>query len=62
MEHTLVHIAETAAWFFVIVFVFAIVGVIATIRWIVGLFTSAEHAVESSVRSVEERITGHHDG
>lgn len=56
MEHTLVHIAETAAWFFVVVFIFAIVGVIATIRWIIGLVTRGEQAVESGVDSIERKL------
>jgi MinD-like ATPase involved in chromosome partitioning or flagellar assembly len=57
MEHTMVHLAEAAAWVFVIVFAFAIIGVYATIRWIVNLVTSAERAVENDVRSAEDRIT-----
>ena len=60
MEQTVIHLAEGAAWVFVIIFVFAIVGVIATIRWIVNLATNTERAVETGVRSVEDRIT-HHD-
>jgi hypothetical protein len=56
MEHTLVHIAATAAWFFVIVFVFAIIGVWATIAWIIGLFRRGEAAVESGVQSIERRL------
>jgi hypothetical protein len=56
MEHTLVHIAATAAWFFVIVFVFALIGVWATILWIVSLFRRGEAAVESGVQSIERRL------
>jgi hypothetical protein len=56
MEHTLVHIAATAAWFFVIVFIFALIGVWATIRWIVSLFLRGEAAVESGVQSIERRL------
>jgi hypothetical protein len=56
VEHTLVHIAATAAWFFVIVFIFALIGVLATIRWIVGLFRRGEAAVESGVQSIERRL------
>jgi competence protein ComGC len=61
MEQTFVHLAEGAAWVFVIMIVFAIIGVIATIRWIVNLVTNTERAVETGVQSVEERIT-HHNG
>jgi hypothetical protein len=56
MEHTLVHLAETALWFFVIVFIFAIVGVVATIRWIIGLVTNTERAVEGGVASIERKL------
>jgi hypothetical protein len=59
MEQTLVHLAETAAWFFAIVFVFAIIGVVATIHWIVRMVTGAERAVESGVHNVEDSITHH---
>jgi len=57
MEQTFVHIAEDAAWFVVVVILFAIIGVIATVRWIIGLVTKTEHAVESGVRSVEDSLT-----
>ena len=60
MEQTLVHLAHAAIWFFIIVFVFAAIGVVATIRWIVGLVTNTERAVESGVRNVGDRIGGHH--
>ena len=56
MEHAFVRIAETAAWFMVIVFVFAIVGVYATIHWIVNLVRRGEEAVEEGVASVEKRL------
>jgi hypothetical protein len=52
MEQTFVHLAHAAAWFFLIVFAFAIIGVIATIRWIVGLVTGAERAVETEVHTI----------
>jgi hypothetical protein len=58
MEQTLVHLAQDAAWFIVVVLVFAVIGVIATIRWIIGLVTGAEHAVESGVKNVEDKISG----
>jgi hypothetical protein len=60
MEHTLVHIAEGAAWVFVIIFIFAIIGIWATIRWIISLVTNTERAVEGGVRGVEDKFT-HHD-
>ena len=56
MEHALVRIAETAAWFMVVVFVFAIVGVYATIHWIVAMVRRGESAVEEGVQSIEKRL------
>jgi uncharacterized membrane protein YjdF len=56
MEHTFVRIAETAAWFFVIVFIFAIIGVYATIHWIVNMARRGEEAVESEIQNVERRL------
>jgi hypothetical protein len=58
MEQTLVHIATGAAWVFFIIFVFALIGVYATIRWIIGLMMNTERAVETGVRDVENSITG----
>lgn len=59
MEHTLIRLAETAGWLFVIIFIFAIIGVVATIRWIVNLVTNTERAVETGVHNVEDRLTRH---
>jgi hypothetical protein len=57
MEHTMIHLAETAAWLFVVMIVFAIIGVIATVRWIVNMLTAGERAVESGVHSVGDKFT-----
>ncbi len=59
MEQTVIHMAEAAAWVFVVIFVFAIIGVWATIRWIINLVTAGERAVESGVRNVEDSFTPH---
>lgn len=56
MEHAIVRIAETAAWFMVIVFVFAIVGLYATIHWIVNMVRRGEEAVEEGVQNVERKL------
>ncbi|HEX4014984.1 MAG TPA: hypothetical protein VHX17_13995 [Candidatus Cybelea sp.] len=56
MEHTLVRLAETAGWLFLVVFVFAAIGVYATIRWIAGLVTNTERAVEGGIDRVKERL------
>jgi hypothetical protein len=57
MEQTMIHLAEGAAWVFFIIFVFAIIGVIATVRWTVNLLTNTERAVEGGMHDVENRIT-----
>jgi hypothetical protein len=57
MEQALVHLAETAAWVFFILVLFAAIGVYATVRWIINLVTKAEHAVVDEVRTIEEKIT-----
>ena len=56
MEQTLVHLAHAALWFFFIVFILAIVGVIAIIQWIMNAVRRTESAVESGVQNVEERF------
>jgi hypothetical protein len=56
----MVHLAEDAAWVFVIIIIFAIIGVVATIRWIINMVTAGERAVESGVQNVENTLT-HHD-
>jgi hypothetical protein len=56
MEQTFVHLAQTAAWFLLIVFVFALIGVYATIHWLVNLFRRGEQAVESGVETVERKL------
>ena len=56
MEQIFVRIAETAAWFLVIVFIFAVIGVYATIHWIVNLARRGERAVEAGVESIEKKI------
>lgn len=60
MEHILSNLLHTALWFFFIVFVFAIIGVIAVIGWIVNAVHKTESAVETGVANVEEHLH-HHD-
>lgn len=57
MEQTLVHLVHAAAWLFLIIFIFAAIGVIATVRWIIAMVTGAERAVESGVHNVEGHFT-----
>lgn len=56
MSDFFVHLAQGAAWFLGIITLFAIIGFIATIRWIAGLFTSAERAVEGGVKSASDML------
>ncbi|MBV9646203.1 MAG: hypothetical protein JO043_01925 [Candidatus Eremiobacteraeota bacterium] len=56
MEHFVLSLLHAAAWLFLFIFLFAIIGVIATIRFIVGLFTSAERGVMSGVERGERLI------
>jgi hypothetical protein len=56
MSEFFVHLAHAAAWVGGIVLLFAIIGFIATIRWIAGIFTGAERAVGSGVSKVEDTL------
>jgi hypothetical protein len=53
----MIHLAEGAAWVFVVMIIFAIIGVVATIRWIIDKVTAGERAVESGVHNVENSFT-----
>jgi hypothetical protein len=53
VEQTLLHLVHAAAWFFLIDFILAFIGLIAIIRWIMNLFRRTEAAVESGVERVE---------
>jgi hypothetical protein len=59
MEAFLGHLIHFAIWVFFIIFAFAVVGVIATIRWIAMLVTRTETAVGSGVESVERALHKH---
>lgn len=56
MEQFVANLLHAAAWTFSLIFLFAIIGIIATIRWIVGLFMRGEQAVVSGVQSVEHMV------
>ncbi|MBV9972490.1 MAG: hypothetical protein JO135_04065 [Candidatus Eremiobacteraeota bacterium] len=53
MTGFVLHLLHAAAWAFVIIFIFAIVGVVAVLRWIAELFMRGETAVKSGVSNVE---------
>ncbi|MFN2449151.1 MAG: hypothetical protein ABR508_05070 [Candidatus Baltobacteraceae bacterium] len=56
MEHALLNLVHAAAWAFLIIFLLALVGVIAIIRWIADAVRTTETAVEGGVQNVEERF------
>jgi len=58
MTGFVLHLLHAAAWAFVIIFIFAIIGVVAVLRWIAELFMRGETAVQSGVSQVEGSI--HH--
>lgn len=56
METFVLHLVHAAAWTFGIIFLLAIVGVIAIVQWIVNTFRRTEAAVSSGVHGVEGRF------
>jgi H+/Cl- antiporter ClcA len=59
MEEFLSHLIHFALWAFFVIFAFAVVGVVATIRWIVRLVTRTEDAVGSGIHSAEDALHRH---
>lgn len=57
MEQFVTNLLHAAAWTFGLIFLFAIIGVIATIRWIIGLLMKGEQEVEAGVRDVGQMVT-----
>jgi hypothetical protein len=53
------HLVQFALWSFFVIFAFAAVGVIVTIRWVVRLVTRTEAAVGSGVAGVENIFHKH---
>ena len=53
----LTNIAHAAAWVIGLLLFFAVIGFIATIRWIIGLFWQGERAVEAGVKQVGDSIS-----
>lgn len=58
METFLGHLIHFALWVFFVIFVFAVIGAIATVRWIVGLVTRTEAAVGSGITGAEDVLHG----
>jgi hypothetical protein len=52
----LTHLIHAFVWFGAILVIFAIIGFIATIRWIAGLFRRGEAAAEGAARSMGDSL------
>jgi hypothetical protein len=59
MEALIGHLIHFGMWVFFVLFVFAAIGVFATVRWIVNLVTRTEAAVGSGIASAENVIHRH---
>jgi hypothetical protein len=59
MEAFLSYLIHFALWACFIIFAFAIIGVVAVVRWITMLITRTETAVGSGVERVERVIHKH---
>jgi len=53
MESFVLNLLHAAAWLFAFIFLFALIGVVATVRFIMALITGTERAVETGVHNVE---------
>jgi hypothetical protein len=51
-----VHLLHIGAWIFGIVFLFALIGVLAVVQWVTSLFRRTESAVEGGLQNVEARL------
>lgn len=58
MEQAVLHLLHFAGWAFLIIFILAFIGLVAIVRWIIGLFRRGEAAVEGGVNSVEHTLGG----
>ncbi|GAC1614182.1 MAG: hypothetical protein NVS9B12_15110 [Vulcanimicrobiaceae bacterium] len=59
MEQLVLNILHAAAWLFAFIFLFAVIGVIAVVRWIIGMITGTERAVSAGVHNVENHLHRH---
>jgi len=56
MGDFLTHLAHAALWVIGVMFIFSLIGIFATIRWIVGIVTGAGRAVEGGVERAEDMV------
>ena len=59
MESFVINLLHAAAWVFFFVFLFALIGIYATARWIMNLITGTERAVSTGVHNVETSLHRH---
>jgi hypothetical protein len=59
MEAFIGHLIHFGLWVFFVIFAFAVIGVIATVRWIMNLVTRTESAVGSGVARAEDVFHKH---
>jgi len=57
VQETLIHVAKDAVWAFVIFFAFAVIGVVASVRWVMAMVTRGTTAVQSEARKIEDAVT-----
>ena len=53
MDSFVMHLLHAAAWAFGIIFLLALIGLIAIVRWVMGMFRRGESAVEGGINRVE---------
>ena len=56
MGDFLTHLAHAALWVIGLMFIFSLIGIFATIRWITALFVGAGRAVGSGVQKAEDLV------
>jgi len=59
MEEFVGHLIHIGMWVFFVIFAFAVIGVIATVRWIMNLVNRTEAAVGSGVARAEDVFHKH---
>lgn len=59
MEEFVGHLIHIGMWVFFVIFTFAVIGVIATVRWIMNLVNRTEAAVGSGVARAEDVFHKH---
>jgi hypothetical protein len=56
MTDFLTHLAHAALWVIGVMFIFSLIGIFATIRWITAMFVGAGRAVGGGVEKAGEML------